>query len=108
MKKGISLLLIALVVLMGCSTMVAIHTLPEKAKITINDQPMGPNETLSNFDFNDYNVKISADGYKTLNTSLKKEVKVGALVLGLLLWWPELLWVYGPSANQSFELEASK
>jgi len=108
MKKVLAIALILLVLLTSCSTMVAIRTTPENAKVKINGEVVGKTPTdqsLSNFDFNDYNLEISKDGYKTLNTSLQKEFKVGPFVLGLLLWWPELLWVYGPKSMYNFELE---
>jgi hypothetical protein len=88
--------------------MVAIRTEPDGAKIKLNSQPLGvsPVETdMSNFDFQDYVVEISKSGYKTLTATLQKEFKVGAFVVGLLVWWPELLWAYGPKSVQTFELE---
>jgi hypothetical protein len=106
MKRLIALLLVAMVLFMSCSTMTHINVVPSDAKIKLNDQTIDTGtQSLSNFDFTDYSVQISKDGYKTLNTSLKKEFKVGAFIVGLLLWWPELLFVYGPAPNQTFELE---
>jgi hypothetical protein len=106
MKK---LLAAALVLLIsGCSTMVAIQTDPEGASVKINGQPVGktPLTTeLSNFDFDDYVVEVKKDGYEPLTAALQKEFKVGQFIVGLLLWWPELLWVYGPKPLQTFELE---
>ncbi len=34
-------------------------------------------------------------------TTLDKEVKMVNLVCGILLWWPSLLWVYGPEPVQN-------
>lgn len=108
MKRVLCAALAVAVVLAGCSTMVAIRTEPDGASVKINGQPAGksPLDTeLSNFDFNNYVVEIRKDGYKPLTASLQKEFKVGQFIIGLLLWWPELLWVYGPRALQTFELE---
>jgi hypothetical protein len=108
MKKWLCVVISLCVIFMGCSSFVSIRTTPTDAKIKINGQVVGQgtvDKRMSNFDFNDYNVEISKPGYKTLNTSLNKEFKVGAFVLGLLFWWPELLWVYGPSPVQNFELD---
>lgn len=111
MKRILALFLIASVFMMGCSTLTHIAVTPNDAKIAINDQPAGTGtvtQSLSNFDFSEYNVTITRDGYKPLTTNLKKEFKVGAFVFGLLLWWPELLFVYGPSPNQNFSLDPIK
>lgn len=111
MKKTLGILTVALLLLSGCSTLVNIRTIPSGAKVLINGQPAGSapiRQKMSNFDFKDYNVQISKDGYQTVYQSLNKEVKPGALIVGLLLWWPDLLWAYGPSANQVFELTKSK
>jgi hypothetical protein len=108
MKKFLGAILALAVFLSGCSTMVAIRTEPDDASVKINGQPTGKtpiNTELSNFDFDDYVAEIKKDGYKPLTTSLQKEFKVGQFIVGLLLWWPELLWVYGPKPLQMFELE---
>jgi hypothetical protein len=108
MKKLMCALLALLVLLSSCSTMVAIRTEPDGASIKINGQPAGksPVDTeLSNFNFDEYVVEIKKDGYKPVTATLQKEFKVGQFILGLLLWWPELLWVYGPKPLQTFELE---
>jgi hypothetical protein len=92
---------------MGCSTFVSIRTSPDNAKIRINGQVVGNGPidgAFSNFDFTEYNIEISKPGYKTLNTSMQKEFKVGAFIIGLFLW-PELLFIYGPNSIQNFELE---
>jgi hypothetical protein len=107
MKRVMCLVIAVCIILMGCSTFVSIRTSPDDAKIKVNGQIVGKGQVdaaLSNFDFSDYNVEISKPGYQTLNTSLQKEFKVGAFILGLFLW-PELLFVYGPNSNQVFELE---
>ena len=35
---------------------------------------------------------------------VRKELKGVNLIFGLILWWPSLLWVWGPSAYQYFDL----
>ena len=59
---------------------------------------------LINFVTTNYILELEMDGYKTLKTQLEKEAKFGAIVVGLLLWWPELLWIYGPKAFYNYEL----
>ena len=50
-----------------------------------------------------YNVVITAEGYETFRGQLEKELKVGAAVGGILIF-PFLLWCYGPTPYQYFEL----
>ncbi len=111
MKKLIALLLVLCVLLASCSTMVSIRTNVPGAKVKVDGEVIGKTpleESFTNFDFADPVVEISKDGYKPVKTTFHKEFKVGAFVCGLLLWWPELLYVYGPKPVQSFELEPSK
>ena len=107
----VSLLLIASFV--GCSTTVHFNAMVdgepiEGAKVYVDGQLIGETPTtakLSNAVWEDPSITIKADGYRQLNTGLKKEAKAGPIVGGILLLWPMFLWCYGPKANQNFELE---
>ncbi len=109
MKKLRAIIVAFLVVsILGCTTLVRIRTDPQDAKVYINDEPVGKSpvqKQLSNFVANEYQVRIEKPGYKSLETEMRREVKVGNLVVGLLLWWPLLLWCYGPDQSYSYELE---
>jgi hypothetical protein len=93
----------------GCvtSTNVRFSTNIDGAAITVDGENIGktPTQTtMSNAIWENPDIVIKKDGYKDLHVDIKKEVKVVNLVCGLLLFWPSLLWVYGPKANQNFEL----
>lgn len=108
MKRTIALLTLVAFLLAGCSTLVRIDSNAPDTRVTINDEYVGktPVQTsLSDDAFKTYSVKLESPGYRTLRTELRKELKVGTLIGSLLLFWPTLFWVYGPVANQSFELE---
>ena len=110
-KKKIGLSVIAGIMLIvfctGCvtSTRVRINSDVEGAEVYIDGQKVGTTPTeiaLSNAVWEDPDVVLKKDGYKDLHTNVNKEVKPVNLVCGLLLWWPSLLWVYGPKQNQNY------
>ncbi len=107
MKKLLSLLLVAAIFLAGCATMVRIETDVPGANVKINGQSVGTTPVVRNLSdaiWENFNVEIAKDGYKTFHGTLAKEFKVGALIGGLIMW-PLLLWTYGPQPYQNFELE---
>ena len=87
------------------STRVHINSDVEGAEVYIDGQKIGTTPTeiaLSNAVWEDPDVVLKKDGYKDLHTNVNKEVKAVNLVSGLVLFWPSLLWVYGPKANQNY------
>jgi len=99
--------LIIAILFSGCSTFVTFNTQPQGAKIYINENPVGKTPftySLSDFVFDNYNIKITKEGYKEIICPLEKELKPGPFILGLFLAWPFLLWCYGPKTNYYFEL----
>jgi hypothetical protein len=107
MKKMITVLLIATLFLGGCATMVRIETEVPDAKVKLNGQLVGSTpvtRSLSDAIWENYDVVIEKDGYKTFRGRLNKEFKVGTFIGGLFVW-PLLLWTYGPEPYQTFELE---
>jgi hypothetical protein len=87
--------------------MVHIETSVPDAKVTINGQMAGStpvSKSLSDAIWENYDIVIEKDGYKTVHTRLQKEFKVGTFIGGLLVW-PLLLWTYGPEPYQTFEME---
>ncbi len=109
MKKLRGVVVALLVVsVLGCTTLVRIKTDPKDAKVYINDEPVGKSplqKELSNFVANEYQIRIEKPGYKSLDTEMRREVKTGNLIVGILLWWPLLLWCYGPNQSYTYELE---
>lgn len=107
-----ALLLIGLLVVSlfsGCvsTTNVRFNTNVSGAKITVDGKEIGTTPTqrkMSNAIWEDPDIVITKDGYKTLYVSEEKELKAVNLVCGLLIWWPSLLYVSGPKANQNFQL----
>jgi len=87
------------------STAVRMNSDVEGANVTIDGVPIGvtPLQTkMSNAIWEDPDVILKKEGYKDLVTSVKKEVKPVNLVCGIIIWWPSLLWVYGPKKDQNF------
>ena len=110
MRKVLGICSVVLIVsmLMGCSTMVHFNSYPAEADIYVNDEYIGKtpiSKKISNFVGRDPTLTVKKEGYYPIIKSLNKEVKVGALVGGLFLCWPAILWCYGPEANQYFNLQ---
>jgi hypothetical protein len=108
MRKLISIVLV-LTILSGCvsTTMVRIETNVEDAEVTVDGVPLGETPVvmqMSNGIWNDPVIAISADGYRDYYGVVSKELKAVNLVCGLLLWWPSLLYVWGPKPYQLFVL----
>ncbi|GHU57653.1 hypothetical protein FACS189444_0080 [Spirochaetia bacterium] len=116
MKKFMSffsVMAIVAILFMGCATTTRFNVYDrqtgleiENYTININGKDLRPGDTisLSNLDWKEWSATIRADGYQLRRVSLEKEFKVGAFLVGLFLWWPELFWVYGPEKTQTFEL----
>jgi hypothetical protein len=106
-RVGVILVSIMLIIsVTGCATTTMIKANVDGAKVTMNGGNVGTTPvvlSLSDFDFANYNVTISKDGYKTVTAPLAKEFKVGAFIGGLFVW-PFLLWIWGPAPNQNFDL----
>ena len=66
----ILVVLIALTTLAGCvERQLTIHTKPEGAVVALNDEEIGESPVTVNFNwYGDYCVRISKEGYETLNT----------------------------------------
>jgi PEGA domain len=107
MKRMVALSLVSIMIMSSCATLVRIETNVPDAKVKLDGQSIGTTpveKSLSDGIWENYNIVIEKDGYRTLRTRLNKEFKVGTFIGGLFLW-PLLLWVYGPEPIQFFELE---
>ena len=108
MKTKLTILILIFSILTQCSTQVKITSAPSNAKLYINgNSTMGrtPQEwTLSNFILSPYTVRLELEGYKTLETPLKQELKIGTTIAAILFFLP-IFWVIGPQAEQHFLLE---
>jgi hypothetical protein len=96
-------------ILSSCVSTTNVHfnTNVDGAKITVDGKDIGTTPAMckmSNAVWEDPDIVITKDGYKTLRVSTEKEIKAVNLICGILLFWPSLLYVSGPKANQNFEL----
>lgn len=113
MKKRIVALFLMLVVVVitfpGCvtSTNVQFNADVEGADLYIDGERIGTTpmvHKMSNAVWEDPLIILKKDGYKELHAGIKKEIKAVNLICGLIIWWPSLLWVYGPKGYQYFDL----
>jgi hypothetical protein len=111
MKRWTLLLItITLLVLLfsACSTSVTIDTDPPGAEVRLNYQRIGTTPVtvvLSDAVWEEFFVEISKPGYRTIRTTLRKEIKPGAVVGGLLGFVVPWLYAWGPAPYHYFELE---
>jgi hypothetical protein len=88
--------------------MVHINSKPEDAKVRINGELVGNtpvHQSLSDFDFIQYEVTIEKEGYKPLHTALEKEFKVGPFIGGFFAVYIPWLWINGPKEYHYYELD---
>jgi hypothetical protein len=110
MKKIVLLLMICVVCFSGCvtHTNVLFKTENPGAKVYIDHVYIGETpvtKRISNAIWEDPDIMLKMEGYTNIRTGLDKEIKPVNLIFGLILWWPSLLWVYGPDPIQYYTLE---
>ena len=68
--KGIATISVVFLLLAGCvERKLTINTEPRGALVTLNDEEIGPSPVTVSFNwYGDYSVRISKDGYETLDT----------------------------------------
>lgn len=112
MKKiasRICLLCCFIVMLVSCvtSTLVTFNTSVPGADVYVDGEHIGKTPTekkMSNGVWEDAKIIIKKEGYQDLHTNVQKDIKPVNLIIGLLLWWPSLLWVHGPKSQQNYLL----
>lgn len=99
------LLLVSVCTSCVTNTRVHIDSDVEGASVYVDGEYVGetPCEVkVSNAAWKDTDVVLKKDGYRILKTSCVKEIKVINLAFGVTIWWPSLIWCYGPRKNQLF------
>ena len=78
--------------------------------IQVEGKTLRPGDTisLSTADWEEFRARVQAEGYRVEVRSLDKKLYGGRFVVGLLLFWPELGWCYGPKEEQVFYLIKNK
>lgn len=107
-RTFISFIVAAAFLLASCSTLVRIDT-PDApgATVKLDGKVLGKTpleKELSDAIWENYEVEIAKEGFKTYYGELEKELKVGTFIGGFLIW-PFWLWTYGPESYQQIDLE---
>ena len=87
------------------STRVHIDANVSDAEVIIDGKRIGftpVDVTISNAVWEDHDVILQKDGYKTLQTDLEKEIKIVNTICGITIWYPSLLWCFGPKPYQYY------
>ena len=110
MKRLIAAVLAASVFLTGCvsATDVTFDSNPRGADVFVNGELIGRTPVtrrVGNGIWVDPNIRVELDGRAPVSEDIDKELKVANLALGLLIWLPALLWVYGPRPRQFYALD---
>lgn len=110
-SKIIPLLTSALLVLNGCSSTTVIYTIPEGAKVYVNDDYIGESPVAySNKKVigSTNTIKIVKEGYQTMENEFfrSEEFSLGACMGGALTLVP-FLWLYDYKSERTYELTAN-
>jgi hypothetical protein len=95
--------------MLGCATSsnVTFDSSVRGANVKIDGKDVGRTPLtvkMSNAVWENPDVVITAEGYRTWIGAPEKEMKLSAAIVGYFLFWPALLWSYGPSKYQYFTL----
>ena len=107
--KNLKLLIGFLAVFMlHCSTLVRFTTEPSGAKVYVDGDYIGETpikKRLTDLAWKRHDLSIVKSGYKTVNRTVRKEAKGGAIFSGIFFspFW--FFWCYGPKKEQNFILE---
>lgn len=96
---------------MGCASRTIIKTQPEGARVFIDDIERGTTPYAhrdKRLLDSTRRVRLQKDGYKTVETYIKKDEFRPGNCIGGLCFMPLLLWVKGYPPEYSFELEKSE
>jgi hypothetical protein len=87
----------------------SLEEIPEYT-IFVDGKEIKPGETvsLSTADWEEFSARVKANGYRVEQVYLEKELYVGRLIVGILGFFPEYGWVYGPKREQVFYLIKDK
>jgi hypothetical protein len=98
----------------SCSTMMNVNAVDlngreiDQATVLVDGLNIGktPNAMtkVSNAVWDETEIRVVAEGFRPTTKIADKEIKVGTLIIGLVLIWIPLLWVYGPKAQQTVVL----
>jgi hypothetical protein len=108
-KKVIPLLITGAIFLTGCVSTTMIHSIPEGAKLYINDEPVGTTPYLhrdTRIVGSTTRVRLEQEGYKILNASFSRneEADAGAIIGGVFLYVP-FLWTMKYKPTHTYELK---
>jgi len=105
--------IIFLTTIVACSTTVAFRVYDKDTgeeiseyDIRIDGKVLRPGDTitLSTAAWEEFRARIQANGYRVEERNLEKKIYAGRLIVGILFFWPELGWCYGPKEEQVFYL----
>lgn len=101
---------VIMISMIGCSTLVTIDSEPRGADLYINNKKVGQTPYSAKLDdlvSKEYHVILKKEGYKDCHGVLEKEIKIGALIGGVLILVP-FLWCYGPAPFHNYILQEDK
>ncbi|MFP3960383.1 MAG: PEGA domain-containing protein [Spirochaetaceae bacterium] len=107
MRRAIAVIVLVSFGFVGCATNVTFYTKPEGAEVYVDDEPIGESparKRMTNAVWKNPKVRAEQEGYYPRTTNVDKEIKAANLLVGILVWWPTLLWAYGPEKSQRIVL----
>lgn len=108
LKKSFSIIIV-LTIFTSCVTNSSVYfeSNVDGVELVIDGESYGTTPTsvkMSNGIWEEPVVILKKEGYIDKRSSVKKQIKPVNLVCGVILWWPSLLWCYGPGDYQYFAM----
>jgi hypothetical protein len=106
--KAFSLFMAGCILFTSCSSTTRIQSLPDGARVYINDEPVGTtpyNYTDTKIMFSSTDIRLEKEGYEPYYTILTRdeEVDVGAIIGGFIFWVP-FAWSMKYKPTHTYEL----
>jgi hypothetical protein len=106
--KAVSLLMAGCVLLTSCTSTTRIQSIPEGARVYINEEPAGTTPLIysdTKIMFSSTNIRLEKDGYAPCYSVLTRdeEADVGAIIGGFIFWVP-FAWSLKYRPSHTYEL----
>lgn len=97
----------------GCASKMMVRTNPEGAEVYVDGEPLGKSpatwEGTSGLPNKTVTVEARKEGYEDAVKNVKRsELNAGYMVVGILLFWPAILWSWEWPDSVALELERAE
>lgn len=110
-------IMVFITLIAACSTTVGFKVYDYHTGVELNEyviqvdgKTLQPGETikLTTASWKEFKTRVQAEGYQVEVRNLDKTVYSARMIVGVLFFWPEIGWCYGPEEEQVFYLIKDK